>query len=375
MKIIVTLITLFLPVLNFAQQTISASIMHDDIEREYILYIPESYTQGEEVPIVFNFHGYTSNAAEQMFYGDFRPIADTANFIVVHPEGTLFNGDTHWNVGGWTIGSTVDDIGFTNALLDSLAEEYSIDLNRVYSTGMSNGGFMSYQLACQLSERFAAIASVTGSMTPEIWDDCTPRHTTPILEIHGTSDFVIPYNGNIFSHPIPEVLEYWVEYDGCDLDPEIIDIPDINTADGSTVEHYIYSGCDKDIAVEHFKVTGGGHTWPGSAFPGPGTNYDIDASLEIWKFFSRFELSALTTAVAVETDSGELEIFPNPSDYGLVNIKVKRSTQYSIYSSIGKIVKKGNLSEGMNQLNLGDLEADIYIFSTRVGIAKIVVSE
>ncbi|MCF8247979.1 MAG: hypothetical protein K9J37_22640 [Saprospiraceae bacterium] len=159
-----------------AQQTINGSIMHDGIQRNYVLFIPAIYAGDSPVPLVLNFHGYTSSAEQQMFYGNFRPIADTANFIIVHPQGTLFNSNTHFNVGGWTIRSTVDDVGFTAALIDSHAATYNINLNRVYSTGMSNGGFMSFLLACQLSDKIAAIASVTGSMTPEAFNSCNPQH-------------------------------------------------------------------------------------------------------------------------------------------------------------------------------------------------------
>ena len=117
------------PLLTFSQQTIDGTIMHDNLERSYILYVPANYTGDEPVPLIFNFHGYTSNAEQQMGYGDFRPIADTAGFIVVHPQGSLLNGTTHWNVGGWTVGSTADDVGFTETLLDHLADEYNIDLH------------------------------------------------------------------------------------------------------------------------------------------------------------------------------------------------------------------------------------------------------
>jgi len=144
-----------------AQQTISDSISHDGMTREYILYVPANYTGTEEVPLLFNFHGYTSNATEQMWYGDFRSIADTAGFIIIHPEGTEDGtGTTHFNV-GWG-GSTVDDVSFTEALIDSISAEYTINQDRIYSTGMSNGGFMSFKLACELSDRIAGIASVTG---------------------------------------------------------------------------------------------------------------------------------------------------------------------------------------------------------------------
>jgi len=243
-------------------ETIYGSINHDDMEREYILYIPESYTGDVAVPLVLNFHGYTSTAFEQMNYGDFRPIADTEGFLVAHPQGTLFNGNTHWNVGGWTSGSTVDDVGFTDALIDHLANEYTVDLTRVYSTGMSNGGYMSFHLACRLSEKIAAIASVTGSMTPETYDDCIPLHPSPIMQIHGISDGSVPYEGTSWSKSIDEVLQYWVDYNGCYPDPTTTALPDIDPDDGSTVEYIVYDGGDNGVTVEHFKVIGGGHTWP-----------------------------------------------------------------------------------------------------------------
>ena len=142
----------------FSQQTINGSIIHDNLQRDYILYVPALYNATNPTPLVFNFHGYTSNAFDQMWYGDFRSIADTAGFIIAHPMGSLDNsGITHWNV-GWG-GSTVDDIGFTAALIDSLSANYNINQDRIYSTGMSNGGYFSYHLACNLSTKIAALES------------------------------------------------------------------------------------------------------------------------------------------------------------------------------------------------------------------------
>lgn len=187
------------PLASVAQQTINGTITHDGMQRSYILYLPKSYAGNVPFPLVFNFHGYTSNAQAQMNYGDFRPVADTGNFLVVHPQGTLFNGNTHWNVGGWTLGSQTDDVDFTRVLIDSLSANYNIDMDRVYATGMSNGGFLSYLLGCQLSSKIAAVASVTGSMTPQTFSPCNPGHPMPSLQIHGTIDDVIPYGGNSFS--------------------------------------------------------------------------------------------------------------------------------------------------------------------------------
>ena len=138
---------LLFPYFAFSQQTISDSIVHNNVTRYFTTYIPAVYNSSIPVPLLFNFHGYTSNASQQMWYGDFRSIADTANFLLVHPQGGVDStGNTHWNV-GWN-GSIGDDIGFTAALIDSLSAEYNINQDRIYSTGMSNGGFMSFNLAC-----------------------------------------------------------------------------------------------------------------------------------------------------------------------------------------------------------------------------------
>ena len=298
-----------------AQQTITETLVHDGLQRSYILYIPASYDPGDPTPLVMNFHGYTSNSNDQMWYGDFRPIADTAGFLVVHPMGTVDDtGQPYWNA-NW--GGDVDDIGFTSALIDHLAMNYSIDLDRVYSTGMSNGGFMSYTLACELSHRIAAIASVTGTMTVAQvtgLDPCQPVHSMPIMEIHGTADGTVPYVGNTWMGAIDDVMDFWTNINNCSNNPTIFFIPDIDGSDGSSVEHYIYSGGDNGVEVEHFKIVGGSHTWPGSVFNSPGTNYDIRASNEIWRFFRKYNINGRILSSGTEMPTyGDTQILMHPN--------------------------------------------------------------
>ena len=272
----------------YSGKTINSSIQHGGISRDFTIYIPKVYSANKLVPLLINLHGYTSNAKEQMWYGDFRRIADTADIILVHPQGTKYKDTTHWNTGGWTPGSTVDDLGFIDGLIDYMTSQYKIDPKRIYVTGMSNGGEMSYYLACRLSARIAAIASVSGSMTPETYRDCNPIRPVPVLHIHGTADQVVPYGGDPTATPIMKGLQYWVHHNGCDSIPIITHMPDINLTDSTTVDHYIYRGA---APVEHFKIFGGDHTWPGSAFNVKGTNYDINASLETWRFFNCYDLN------------------------------------------------------------------------------------
>ncbi|SVC08013.1 uncharacterized protein METZ01_LOCUS260867, partial [marine metagenome] len=204
-------------------------IEHNGISRSYLIYVPENYSGQEPVPLLFNFHGWGSNATDQHFYANFRNLADgNDQFVLVVPEGTLLDGKTHWAVGSWTIDSTADDIGFVKTLIDVVSSDYLIDATRVYATGMSNGGYMSYHLACNLSHRIAAIASVTGSMSFETFDGCQPAQPTSVLQIHGTADSVVPINGDTWTKPIDDVIDYWVTYNGCDIEPVITAVPDIN---------------------------------------------------------------------------------------------------------------------------------------------------
>lgn len=317
--------------LCLGQQTINDTITHDGLQRSYILYVPATYSPGSPAPLVINFHGYTSNANQQMFYGDFRMIADTAGFLLVHPMGTLdINGQPYWNA-NW--GGIVDDIGFTGALIDSLASEYNIDLNRVYSTGMSNGGFMSYTLACELSNRIAAIASVTGTMNFNQSLSCNPQHPMPVMEIHGTADPTVPYNGIAGSiESIDNTLGYWVSFNQCDTPAIVTNVPDIDTLDGCTAEHHLYQNGINGVEVEHYKIINGAHTWPGAPIVIGTTNYDIDASFKIWEFFAKYDIKGRISSTGIDhlNENGlEVKIYPNPAQ-DFVTIKWNESTIISI---------------------------------------------
>ncbi|GAA4009467.1 hypothetical protein GCM10022408_21960 [Hymenobacter fastidiosus] len=288
--------------------------MSGGLRREYRLYVPAAYSPAKAVPLLFNLHGYGSNNVEQEAYGDFRPIADTANFLIVHPNGTLDgNGSRAWNT-FLPPGTGVDDVAFLSALIDHLKLTYTIDTDRIYSTGMSNGGFMSYELACQLSGRITAVASVTGSMAQSRRAVCTPQHPTPIMEIHGTADATVPYNGNAFFLSIPAVLSYWVQFNGCAPTPVVTQVPNTNTTDGSTAERSVWANGRNGSVVEHYRIIGGGHTWPGSAFTIGVTNRDISASREIWRFLRPYRLSRLATPLTASApaEAAGVNSYPNP---------------------------------------------------------------
>ena len=281
-KLLVILICF--PYFIFGQQTINDSILINGIYRQFIIYVPSIYKSSQPTPLIFNFHGRNSNACKQMRYGDFRKISDTANFIILHPQGLKDNsGVTHWSLGH----SKIDDIGFLISLYSHIVSNYNINLDRVYSTGMSNGGYMSYYLACNMSDKIAAIASVSGAMGSFMQLNCRPIHPTPILEIHGTDDVIVPFN-NIING-----INYWRDYNNCNLIADTTYIPNFNLEDLSTVEHIVYSNGNNNVSTELFKIINGEHTWPGAKRQKGVTNYDINASIEIWKFFSRYDINGL----------------------------------------------------------------------------------
>jgi polyhydroxybutyrate depolymerase len=348
-----------------AQSTITGTIRFGGAVRDYRLYVPRAYTGNQAVPLLLNLHGYGSNNLEQEQYGDFRAIADTANFLVVHPNGTLDGtGSRYWNTFTPPGSGGPDDVAFLAALIDTLSARYRIDANRVYSTGMSNGGFMSYELACQLSGRIAAIASVTGSMVASRQAVCMPGRAVPILEIHGTADGTVPYNGNILFLPIPTLLASWVQRNGCNPTPIITQVPDINTADGSTVERQLYTGGRNGSVVEHYRIIGGGHTWPGAPVNIGVTNRDINASREIWRFLRPYRLTGLVTSTKPETSGRLLQLAPNPAQE-LVTLRAEAGqplTRLRVTDALGRVVPATprRTSDGSLQLSTSGWAPGIY---------------
>ena len=273
-----------------AQGTINGIINYENIDRTFILYVPSSYSSSSKQPLVFNFHGYGSNASEQMNYGDLRSQADANGFILVHPEALDdIVGTSYWNIKGWSE-SVHDDVKFTENLINLLMDKYSINAERIYSTGMSNGGFFSFHLACNLSASFAAVASVTGSMTKSTFDSCNPRKPTPVMQIHGSLDFTVPYKGldTLNMKPIMDVMEYWKVSNACD--DYVLSLPGILPGTTSWTETYQYSNCLNGTENIHLYVQGADHIWPGSIYE---SIQSPDSSSSIWSFFLKYDINGV----------------------------------------------------------------------------------
>ena len=247
----------------------------EGIEREYLLNVSSNYTGDTAVPLLFDFHGLNGTAEQQNTDSQFNQLAETENFILVTPQSI-----DGWNVTGFPLGGDANDLGFIDALIDELSTTYNIDTNRIYAAGFSLGGFFSFELACQYSDTFAAIAPVSGVMTPTMATDCLPERPIPILQTHGTADDQLPYA------QAQTVLQWWIDFNQTDLEPVITDLEDTFPDNGTTVQRYVYGNGDNGVSVEHLRIEGGQHIWPGSA-----GDSDINLAEEIWSFFSSYDLN------------------------------------------------------------------------------------
>lgn len=371
-------IFLFATIYSNAQQTLNESMLHDGVTREYIVYVPAVYNGSSSVPLLFNFHGYGMSANNQMSYGNMRAVADTAGFILVYPQGTLFGGSPHWNVGSWTSGSTADDIGFTEAMIDTLAANYNIDLNRVYSCGYSNGGYFSFVLACQLSAEIAAIGSVGGTMSTETYNSCNPSHPTPVVTIHGINDAIISYFG-VYpnnSKSLSDVNTYWANYNNTIVPPVVSTLPNIDTTDGSTAELSLFDNGDNCTSVEHYKVIGGGHAWPGSW-----GNMDINADAVIWSFVSKYDLNGLigcaTTSINENNNTQEnYKIYPNPVHTQItLDLGLAVEKEFRLYNPIGELVLTGVLHSQISTIDLSSLPPNVYVLNIDNHSIKLIKTE
>jgi len=200
-------------------------------------------------------------------------------------------------------------------MIAAISNDYSIDSTRIFTCGISNGGFMSYRLILELSNKFTAAGIVAGSMGPNLVAEFPPARKIPLIIFHGTKDRWVPYDGGqvIFNRGacigIDTLLGMWSNHNSCNATPVKTDIPNANLTDLSKVEKYYYNGCDADVLF--YKIIDGGHTWPGAnPFPALGnTNKDINASAEIWRFFSDKSLTTTSNALA---NSRFIRVYPNP---------------------------------------------------------------
>ena len=287
------------PTENNASEQKTINLKVDGIDRSFVVYLPTSYKNSGKMPMIFVLHGGTGTPEGMINLANFKPIADREKVVLVYPAGIQNN----WNDGRPTTPNQlgINDVSFFNQMCDYMITNYSVDGTKIYATGISNGGFMSARLGCELSNRIAAIAVDAATIeATTITPNCNPNNPVPAIFIHGTLDTFCPFNGGtvstgaggtILSHF--QAIDKWVAINNCSITPIVTDLPDISN-DGTTIKQRIYSGGTNNSEVVSYVILNGGHTWPQGLQYLPEsiigkTSQDMNGCEVIWAFFKRFK--------------------------------------------------------------------------------------
>lgn len=278
---------------------ISKTMSHDGLERSYQLLVPASYDRKQSTPLVMALHGGGGDGELMCTVrGGVQELAEDEGFIVVCPDGV----EDHWNDGReldkWRAhAEDIDDVGFLLALIDHLLRAYAIDPERIFVTGISNGGKMSLRLACEATDTFAAAAPVIASLPANL--DCQPSRPISILQMNGTEDPLMPWEGGLVHFyrqelgealTTPDMIAFWVTANDCDPVPQSEWLPDEDPQDETRIHRDTYTECSNGEQVVLYTVDGGGHTWPGGPQYLPEfiigrASRDLHAGNVIWEFF------------------------------------------------------------------------------------------
>lgn len=263
----------------------SGSIISSGQQREYLLYVPESYDPARPTPLVISMHAAALWPAAQMKTSHWNAAAEEHGFIAVYPSGAGIPRAWHATKPGVHLQT---DVMFISDLIDTLAAAYNIDPTRIYANGLSNGAGMAFVLSCTMSHRIAAVGTVAAAHAlPFSW--CTDSQPMPMISFHGTADRLVPYNGGTSwasPRPFPPVPTWsadWARRNRCGSDP-------VESVVATDVMRLAYTNCADDADVVLYTIREGGHAWPGGT-PMPewlvgSTSHSIDATREMWAFFS-----------------------------------------------------------------------------------------
>lgn len=334
---ICTLLTLLLATAASAQ---SDTLTVGSLQRTYTLRLPSSYNGSTPVPLVIAMHGGFGSGLQLEAQSGLTAKAEAEGFAVVYPDGhpSPINIRT-WNAGGccgYAMNNNIDDVGFINALLDTLIATYVIDTQRIHATGMSNGGYMSYRLACELSDRIAAIAPVSASMTIAV---CEPARPVPVLAMHSYLDTSVPYLGGVgdgvsdhYNSPQDSVATAFALHANCTvLNDTIQDDAEL------TVVRWHECDCQQEMLL--YMTRDGGHSWPGgtqtTGFADPPSQVIVANDL-LWDFFSQYTLDCGSTGVRPFAPP-TLTVAPNPTT-GMLTVQGRSISDVRITDVHGRNV-------------------------------------
>lgn len=371
--------------LSFGQSNVIDSIVHQSFQRKFTIHKPTGFTNSVPVPLVIFLHGGTGNMASAQGFTNLNAVSNANGFLAVYPQGygVVPTGGYVWADGRGSFADIagIDDIGFIDKLLDTIIANYNININKIYISGFSNGGFMTQRLACQLNQRFAAMSSLGCTMDTILFEGCNPTRPIPMLFMLGTADPRVPYNGGQLRGTISNVpvvgintlVDFWKNNNQCITTNLPLNVPDSVLPDSSTVTLYKFTNCSCNSNISFYKIDGGGHTWPGVSIPsyeitaGP-TNLDIQASIELWNFFNLQTLCNEPLSTNEPMLQTSINVFPNPVKTKLnLSIPLNERTEVSISNLLGQVLIK---TKNQNAIDTSYLINGVYIITITNGQNK-----
>ena len=251
--------------------SVADNINVNGTSRNMLVYAPKNIEKNR--PLIIQMHGYNQDAAYQKNAAKWEPVADTGRFVVVFPNGQ----NKAWDTGG------DKDLNFIKAIINEMSNKYGIDKKRVYVSGFSMGGMMSYVVANKMSDQIAAIAPVSGGGGPS-----SAKRAMPIMHTHGTTDDVVNYNSTV------NTLKSWVPFNKCSSNSEKIK-PYPKTKSGSAASLEIWSGCSDGVEIRLLTIDGKGHWYSMDEA------VSVNTSVEIWNFVKRYSLDGPMDKIADTT--------------------------------------------------------------------------
>jgi polyhydroxybutyrate depolymerase len=276
---------------------ISSSITVDGKVRTYTLNLPPNYYDASGFSLVIGLHGGGGSGEQFETSTNLTPKANASSFIVVYPDGVQGTGllkARTWNAGGccdYASDNNINDVKYISELIDKLIASYKIDPKKIYATGHSNGGMLAYKLACELSNKIAAIAPNASTMVVD--RPCAAVRPVPILHMHSVLDMNVPYRGGVgsgfsnhYNPPIDSVLQVWQLKNQCSQSANVV-------VDNASYKLTKWLGCTNNVSVHYYLTKDGGHSWPGGhagSLVGDAPSAVINANDLLWNFFQQHEL-------------------------------------------------------------------------------------
>ncbi len=356
-KTITTLLTLFL-CFSFTAQLTQHNITVGTVSRNYYKYLPVNYQASENLPLVFILHGLGGNG-QQMTFGGFNLIADTARVIAIYPDGlTNGFGQTAWN-NGTLASSSADDITFFNKMMDVMIATQNVNPARIYVTGFSMGGIMSHHLACKINNRIAAIGPMAGTMSTSDISTCVPSYKTPVIHLHGTADATVPYDGNALPSLslVAETMNFWRGVHGCSATADSTRLPD-TAMDGITVDRFVYNNCNPLGSVELWRLNGADHIYLYEPVN------DITEAKEIWRFFNKWQHPSPAASLD-KLEKKDFFIAPNPNN-GRWKIQSEQGGLFDLYDLNGALLQTFEVTNGVTEVAI-NLASGVYLLKNQEG--------